>query len=162
MLGVDNVEIDHHAKYKIKITCIRVDYKRLIKLFTASRSTHSFYFCSAINIMSFELIYFCWLVDFIIIYIYCSDFFLIFQIQFSDFSENKLHVAWESGGICPCLSIVLLLAYRFPLFSLVRPFSFDEIRVALFSMNDNSSPGPDGLGSAFYKRHWELVKHDLL
>jgi hypothetical protein len=29
-------------------------------------------------------------------------------------------------------------------------------------MNDNASPGPDGFGPAFFKRHWDLVKNDLL
>jgi hypothetical protein len=46
--------------------------------------------------------------------------------------------------------------------SLVHPFSLSEIRAALFSMNDNSSPGPDGFGPAFFKRNWDLVKDSLL
>jgi hypothetical protein len=29
-------------------------------------------------------------------------------------------------------------------------------------MNDNSSPGPDGFGPTFFKKHWDLVKHCLL
>jgi hypothetical protein len=29
-------------------------------------------------------------------------------------------------------------------------------------MNDNSSPGPDGFGPAFYKHNWDLVKNDFL
>ncbi|KAK1685871.1 hypothetical protein QYE76_046719 [Lolium multiflorum] len=46
--------------------------------------------------------------------------------------------------------------------SIIHPFSIEEIRAALFSMNDNSSPGPDGFGPAFYKRNWDLVKSTLL
>ncbi|XP_071680432.1 uncharacterized protein [Lolium perenne] len=46
--------------------------------------------------------------------------------------------------------------------ALVRPFSLDEIRTALFTMNDNSSPGPDGFGPAFFKKNWDLVKKSLL
>ncbi|KAK1616189.1 hypothetical protein QYE76_021706 [Lolium multiflorum] len=46
--------------------------------------------------------------------------------------------------------------------SLIRPLTLEEIRDALFPMNDNSSPGPDGFGHAFFKRNWDLVKHDLL
>jgi hypothetical protein len=34
--------------------------------------------------------------------------------------------------------------------SLSIPFSLDENRTALFSMNDNASPGPDGFGPAFF------------
>jgi hypothetical protein len=44
---------------------------------------------------------------------------------------------------------------------LIKPFSLDEIRQALFSMNDYASPGPDGFGPAFFKRNWDLVKNDL-
>jgi hypothetical protein len=46
--------------------------------------------------------------------------------------------------------------------SLIRPFSLEEIRAALFSMNDNASPGPDGFGPAFFKRNRDLVKTNLL
>jgi hypothetical protein len=46
--------------------------------------------------------------------------------------------------------------------SLVRPFSLDEIKLAILPMNDNTSPGPDGFSPAFYKRHWDLVKGNLL
>jgi hypothetical protein len=37
--------------------------------------------------------------------------------------------------------------------ALARPFSLEEIRTALFTMNDNSSPGPDGFGPAFFKKN---------
>jgi hypothetical protein len=46
--------------------------------------------------------------------------------------------------------------------TLVHPFTLEEIRKALFSMNNNSSPGPDGFGPAFFKRNWDLVKGNLL
>jgi hypothetical protein len=46
--------------------------------------------------------------------------------------------------------------------SLIRPFYLAEIHSALFSMKDNSSPGPDGFGPAFFKRNWELVKDTLI
>jgi hypothetical protein len=56
--------------------------------------------------------------------------------------------------------------------SLIQRFTLEEIRTALLSMNDNSSPGPlsmndnsspgpDGFGPAFFKKHWDLVKHYL-
>jgi hypothetical protein len=44
---------------------------------------------------------------------------------------------------------------------LIKPFSLDEIILALFSMNDNASLGPDGFGLAFFKKNWNLVKNDL-
>lgn len=45
---------------------------------------------------------------------------------------------------------------------LTRPFTLDEIKLALWGMNDHASPGPDGFGPAFYKANWDLVKLDLL
>ena len=45
---------------------------------------------------------------------------------------------------------------------IVRPFMIEEIKLALWGMNDNASPGPDGFGPAFYKANWNLVKNDLL
>jgi hypothetical protein len=45
--------------------------------------------------------------------------------------------------------------------SLIQSFSLDELRAAVLSMKDNSSPGPDGFGPAFYKKNWDLVKTNL-
>lgn len=39
--------------------------------------------------------------------------------------------------------------------------SLEEVKVALFQIDDNSNPGPDGFGSNFYKVHWEMVKQDI-
>jgi hypothetical protein len=36
--------------------------------------------------------------------------------------------------------------------SLAQPFSLDELRSVVLSMNANSSPGPDGFGPAFFKK----------
>lgn len=44
----------------------------------------------------------------------------------------------------------------------MAPFTLSEIRLALLSMKDDSSPGPDGFGPAFYKKNWDLVKMDLI
>ena len=35
--------------------------------------------------------------------------------------------------------------------ALAAPFTLAELRTAVFSMNDNSSPGPDGFGPAFFQ-----------
>jgi len=45
---------------------------------------------------------------------------------------------------------------------LSRPFSPDEISKALFSMDMNSSPGPDGFGPSFYKNFWPALREDVL
>ncbi|XP_021742818.1 uncharacterized protein LOC110708902 [Chenopodium quinoa] len=40
---------------------------------------------------------------------------------------------------------------------LMTPFSSEEIRIAIFSIEDSKSPGPDGFPSAFFKIMWDLV-----
>nr|XP_027118574.1 uncharacterized protein LOC113735787 [Coffea arabica] len=37
----------------------------------------------------------------------------------------------------------------------------EEIRQAVFSMDANSAPGPDGFGVGFYQKCWEVIKDDL-
>ena len=44
----------------------------------------------------------------------------------------------------------------------ITPFTEDEIRSALKSMDKNSAPGPDGSGAGFYQAVWEEVKTELI
>lgn len=46
--------------------------------------------------------------------------------------------------------------------SLTRPVSEDEIRRALFSMQPNTAPGPDGMSPIFYQKFWSIVKKDVV
>lgn len=46
--------------------------------------------------------------------------------------------------------------------SLSAPFSASEITDALFAMNKNSSPGPDGFGPSFFSKFWSVVSPDVL
>lgn len=41
---------------------------------------------------------------------------------------------------------------------LSSPFTMDEITAALFMMDANASPGPDGFGPSFYKAFWTELK----
>jgi hypothetical protein len=45
--------------------------------------------------------------------------------------------------------------------NLCKPFLLEEVKNAVFQINDNSSPGPDGINSKFYKIHWEQIKNDI-
>jgi len=45
---------------------------------------------------------------------------------------------------------------------LTASFSEKEIREAVFQMEHNKGPGPDGFPMEFYQHFWEVIKHDLL
>lgn len=45
---------------------------------------------------------------------------------------------------------------------LTRPFTEEEVKNAIFSMEENSAPGPDGFSVTFYKKCWGIVKTDLM
>lgn len=45
---------------------------------------------------------------------------------------------------------------------LPEPPSIHEIKAAVFSIPTDSSPGPDGYGSGFYKACWDIVSKDVV
>jgi hypothetical protein len=40
---------------------------------------------------------------------------------------------------------------------LMRPFTGEEVRTAVFMMGASKAPGPDGLSAGFYQHHWETL-----
>ncbi|XP_062103395.1 uncharacterized protein LOC133814454 [Humulus lupulus] len=44
---------------------------------------------------------------------------------------------------------------------LIRPFSKNDVKKALFSIHSSKSPGLDGFGSGFYKGLWEYIGEDI-
>ena len=38
----------------------------------------------------------------------------------------------------------------------------EEIKNAIFSMNDSKAPGPDGFSSLFFKKAWSIVRSDVV
>ena len=38
-------------------------------------------------------------------------------------------------------------------YDLHRPFSNEEVRVALFQMHPSKAPGPDGMSTLFYQKY---------
>ena len=45
---------------------------------------------------------------------------------------------------------------------LSRPFTIEEVKYALFSMETNKAPGPDNIPVEFYQHCWEVVKNDIM
>lgn len=41
------------------------------------------------------------------------------------------------------------------------PFSFDEIKMAVFGLHSDRASGPDGFTASFFKRFWPVIKDDL-
>jgi hypothetical protein len=45
---------------------------------------------------------------------------------------------------------------------LIRPFTIEEVREALFQMEHNKAPSPNGFWTEFYQSCWEIIKDDLM
>jgi hypothetical protein len=45
---------------------------------------------------------------------------------------------------------------------IIRPFTCEVIRGAIFQMEHNKAPGPDGFSAEFYQACWEIIKDDLM
>ncbi|KAL6334623.1 hypothetical protein AAG906_019476 [Vitis piasezkii] len=43
-----------------------------------------------------------------------------------------------------------------------RPFSEEEVRMAVFQLNKEKAPGPDGFTLAVYQECWDVIKEDLM
>ncbi|XP_060182632.1 uncharacterized protein LOC132612434 [Lycium barbarum] len=40
---------------------------------------------------------------------------------------------------------------------LLKPYTWEEVKLALFGININKSPGPDGFGSGFFRDTWPII-----
>jgi len=41
-------------------------------------------------------------------------------------------------------------------------FSYEQVRAAVFQMEDNKALGPDGYPTEFYEAFWDTIKVDLM
>lgn len=39
--------------------------------------------------------------------------------------------------------------------------SLEEVNAAVFSMNGQGAPSPDGFGGSFFQEHWNTIQHDV-
>ena len=46
--------------------------------------------------------------------------------------------------------------------NLTRPVEENEIKIAVFSMNPNKAPGPDGMTPFFFQKLWNVVKKKVV
>jgi hypothetical protein len=45
---------------------------------------------------------------------------------------------------------------------LTAPYSEEKVNKAIFQMEHNKAPGPDGFPAEFYQTFWDTIKGDLL
>jgi hypothetical protein len=45
---------------------------------------------------------------------------------------------------------------------LIKPFTMDEAREAIFQMEHNKPPGSNGFPPEFYRSCWDIIKNDLM
>uniref|UniRef100_A0A1S4C366 Uncharacterized protein n=3 Tax=Nicotiana TaxID=4085 RepID=A0A1S4C366_TOBAC len=47
------------------------------------------------------------------------------------------------------------------LLRILEPFTIEEVKKAVFSIDINKSPGPDSYGSGFYRAAWRVISKDI-
>jgi hypothetical protein len=67
----------------------------------------------------------------------------------------------KGGVLDPVLSLILPRVSEADNAILEAPITKEEVRVALFQMHPDKSPGPDGFNPAFYRNFWELCGDDI-
>lgn len=45
---------------------------------------------------------------------------------------------------------------------LLRPITLEEVKGALFQMNPDKAPGPDGMTPRFYQKYWHIIGGDIV
>ncbi|KAL2922690.1 hypothetical protein RDABS01_014181 [Bienertia sinuspersici] len=67
---------------------------------------------------------------------------------------NRMNIKHEIINLGACLN-------EEQVSSLIREFTNEEIKRALFSIPGSKAPGPDGFNSTFYKESWQVIGDDV-
>lgn len=76
-----------------------------------------------------------------------------YQSIFRNTTEHRLQLDWQR--LYPNDNSELLA-------NLDILFSLDEVRKAVFDMDGEKSPGPDGFHVCFFQKFWEVLKDDIM
>jgi hypothetical protein len=67
----------------------------------------------------------------------------------------------KGGSLEPVLSLITPRVSATDNATLEAPISKEEVRIALFQMHPDKSPGPDGFNPAFYQNFWEMCGDEI-
>ncbi|KAH7676675.1 RNA-directed DNA polymerase protein [Dioscorea alata] len=76
-----------------------------------------------------------------------------FQRQFSTPITHRFLFDWQN---------LFIFKDRHDLSSLELPFNPEEIKQAVFDLNADKAPGPDGFPIFFFQKHWDLIQGNIL
>ncbi|XP_022014976.1 uncharacterized protein LOC110914495 [Helianthus annuus] len=76
--------------------------------------------------------------------------------HFRDFLGKEGGMATRVNQDCFSVSLNPIVAE-----SMCRPIVPEEVKAAIFSINENKAPGPDGFTSEFFRKSWSIVGGDV-
>ncbi|RVW90124.1 Transposon TX1 uncharacterized 149 kDa protein [Vitis vinifera] len=83
-------------------------------------------------------------------------------VAFGDLRERKKHILSDLGDSWRIEGIDWVPISGESAVWLDRPFSEEEVRMAVFQLNKEKAPGPDGFTIAVYQECWDVIKEDLM
>ncbi|XP_059068255.1 uncharacterized protein LOC131858823 [Cryptomeria japonica] len=71
--------------------------------------------------------------------------------------DNRYNLEHQQNG----LSVISKLITAAQNQALMKPIQFEDVRSAVFSMEGEKAPGPDGFPTFFYQNFWEIVGNEV-